>query len=306
MTFTRKIADDIYLIDANMYSIPGFASVYLVAAEKPVLIETGLPTSAETILSGLRQIGVSPADIAYIMVTHVHIDHAGGAGTLLAHMPCAQVLAHEKGAKHLVNPVKLNAAMGELSGGTALAQGNSMVPIAADRVRAVKDGEVVELGGGHNLEVIYSPGHARHHLCIYDMKHKALFTGDAAGIAFHDENVLIPATPPPDFDLELSINSVRRLMEQDVQLLLFSHFGVTRKVRETLEKVIRKLQLWGDITRAAAEEGSLEKVVDRLRVEVQRELAPLASRKDLCQYQEAVILPLSASGYISYFAKKGK
>ena len=95
-------------------------------------------------------------------------------------------------------------------------------------------------------------------------------------------------------------------MEQDVQLLLFSHFGVTRKVRETLEKVIRKLQLWGDITRAAAEEGSLEKVVDRLRVEVQRELAPLASRKDLCQYQEAVILPLSASGYISYFAKKGK
>jgi glyoxylase-like metal-dependent hydrolase (beta-lactamase superfamily II) len=299
-----EVEPDLFLIDTEMYSIPGYTSVYLVRGEKSALIDVGLPTSATTILEGLDQVGLPPNDIAYIIPTHVHLDHAGGAGALASHMPQAQVLAHGKAAKHLVDPTRLMASVGQVAGGNHLSQDGTMLPIDPARVQAVSDGDVLELGTDHELRILYSPGHAPHHLCIYDTRYGALFAGDAVGIFFPEEEILLPATPPPSFDLDMAVDTIARLREEDIGLLLFSHFGATRKVQETFDKATALLHHWGNLTRTAAERNNLEEAISTLRVELRDQWAPLGADKRLYEYQEQVILPISAAGYVGHFRRK--
>jgi len=300
----NEVAEGIYLIDAEMYSIPRFTSVYLVADEKIALIESGPSTSAEAILDGIRQQGVDPQNIAYIVVTHIHLDHAGGAGTLIKHMPQAQVLVHEKGAKHLVDPSKLMESVKQTWGEDGMQEQGSMLPIEAQRVHHVNDGDVLELGRRRKLTMIHAPGHAPHEICIYDSKSRGLFTGDAAGIYFPKEEVLVPTTPPPGFDLDIAIATIKKLMEIPTDLLLFSHFGVTRKVRETLVLAIESLEKWGKIVWEAMAEGDFNSVVGKLREQASLDMAGALGNAALCEYMINSFVPLCATGYMNHYQKK--
>jgi len=304
MTLTYKVAENIYLIDAQMYSIPNFTSVYLIAEEKMALVESGPLTSAESILDGIRQLGFDPRDIAYIIVTHIHLDHAGGAGALLEHMPQAKVLVHDRGARHLVDPSRLVKSVEQAWGEEEMKRQGMILPIEPQRVCPLKDGDVIELSQGQKLSIIHAPGHAKHEICIYESRNRGLFTGDAVGIYFPDNEILIPTTPPPDFDLSASISTIERLMELPIEMLLFSHFGVTKNVKETLYAAIRELESWGEVVWKARED--FEEAVGKLRDQASSELAAVMGNKSLHEYIIDDFVPLCAAGYMNYYQKGGK
>ena len=205
-----EVADGIYSIDVEMWT-PEYSSVYLVVGDRIALIETGLSTSSDKILEGIKHLGFRYEDIDFIVVTHIHLDHAGGAGIVAEKLPSAKVIAHKDGAKHLINPSKLiysaTKALGELSKAYGL---DKIVPIAQDRMEPVDEGNIIDLGS-RKLEVLWTPGHAPHHICLYDDKSRGIFAGDAVGVYYPHEDLLTPTTPPPDFDVEVAIGTIERL-----------------------------------------------------------------------------------------------
>ncbi len=203
MVDVSEVAENIYLIDDQLYSIPKWGSIYLINEEGKALIDAGPATSVHAVLDGIKKLGFKPEDIDYLIVTHIHLDHAGGAGVLLKDMPQAQVVVHHRGVKHLVNPAKLIGSVIELLGEEAMIRDGEVVTIAEDRVKPVHRGDVLRLSQGQVLEFIDAPGHAPHELCIYEKRNKGIFVGDAAGISILKRGFLFPETPPPSFDLDL-------------------------------------------------------------------------------------------------------
>ena len=199
---------------------------WLVPGDEPVLVETGSQSSVPVVLAALDRLGMGPADLAGIVVTHVHLDHAGGVGDLARAFPRATVYVHPVGARHLVDPSRLVASAGRVYGDALDSLYGRLDPTPADRVRALEDGEEIRIGPGRALTAVHSPGHASHHLALHDTSSGVLFTGDAAGVRLPDVGVLRPATPPPDFDLDLAVTSLRTFAGRRPAKLALAHFGV--------------------------------------------------------------------------------
>jgi len=297
----NEVAENIYLIDEQLYSIPKFGCVYLLNEEKKALIESGPATSVNAVLDGIRKVGVRPEDIAYIIVTHIHLDHAGGAGVLIKDMPQAQVLVHHRGARHLVNPAKLVSSVVEAQGEKAMEGYGEVVPIEMHRVQAVHEGDTIKLSQKQVLSFIDAPGHAPHQLCIYESRNGGIFTGDALGQHMPGSEILLPFHPPPNFDLELCINTLSRLMKLTPTRIYFSHFGVSDRVQENLQLAIDKLQAWDDIVAKAIREGTFDTVAERLIAQACAELEPVREMKSLYEYLTESHIPLCAAGHIKYY-----
>ena len=233
---------DVYFLDVDMYDAPQYGGVYIVASERPAIIETGLGTNYERILEAVHAIGISPESIETIAVTHVHLDHAGGAGYLSESCENATVVVHERGARHLVNPERLIA-------GTKAAVGEQWkyyrkpLPIPEGRIRSVSEGDTIDLGG-HRLEVIETPGHAKHQVVYHIPSISAIFTGDAAGIWIPERANVTVTSPPSEFDLEQAIVDVDKLVDIDAEMLLYTHFGAVEASAELLHRYQRKLTDW--------------------------------------------------------------
>ncbi len=229
---TYAAAAGISGIDTRMGGRTTVTSAYLLEGEQPTLVETGPTTSVQAVLGGLEALGLGPADLANIVVTHIHLDHAGGVGRLAGTFTSAAIWVHERGAPHLADPTKLVQSAARVYGEDRLARLFGPVdPVPADRLHAVTEGETIALGQ-RSLTVMYTPGHASHHIALVDSESGALFTGDALGIHLPDDRVLRPATPPPDVDVELGVASIERIRERAESLLLFSHFGPVHEVDE--------------------------------------------------------------------------
>ena len=303
----RKITDTIYLIDAKVFGIPEFTSVYLIEGEKLALIESGPTKSAPLIIEGIKGFGFDPGDISYIIVTHIHLDHGGGAGTLLKEMPGAKVVVHERGAKHMIDPSKLVNSSKRVFGDFIDKWYGEVLPIEEDRIMPVKDGEMIDLGKGQRLRMIDSPGHATHHICVYSEKDKGLFTGDAAGVYFPVPKVIIPTTPPPEFDPDINVNTIKGFMELDVDLLLFSHFGPAGKVDKALNAGIDWLMKWKDaVSTMMSDDVSIEKITERFREDTRKELGSDKGMEPLYRWVMEHHIPMCAGGYLNYFKKKAK
>jgi glyoxylase-like metal-dependent hydrolase (beta-lactamase superfamily II) len=241
---TFDAADGIRGIDTAMFGRPRLTSAYLVDAGEPALVETGPTTSVDAVREGLTALGIGPHDLAHVVVTHIHLDHAGGAGALAPHFPSATVWVHERGAPHLAEPDRLVASAARIYGEDRLRELFGPVhPVPPGRLRAVADGDRLELGGRH-LDVLYTPGHAGHHVALLDSTSRAVFVGDALGVFLPDVGVLRPATPPPEFDLELAVASVERIRDLEPSSILFSHFGPSPEVDELCERSIDRLRRW--------------------------------------------------------------
>ncbi len=238
------LGDDVFAIDTQMGGYAGITAAYLIRGSRPVLVETGTARSAEIVRESLSHLGIGPDDLATIVVTHIHLDHAGGVGDIAAAFPRAQVAVHTRGARHLIDPGRLVRSARMVFGDTMDSLFGVLLPTEAARVTAIDDGDTIDLGDGRRLDVTYAPGHANHHVALMDSKSGDLYTGDAAGVYVPETADVRPATPPPDFDLDLTLNSLAGIRARMPQRLLFSHFGPVTDVDTTLERSEAELRRW--------------------------------------------------------------
>jgi glyoxylase-like metal-dependent hydrolase (beta-lactamase superfamily II) len=225
---------------------------YLLEGPAPALVETGSQSSVPALLRALDGLGVGPSDLAAIVVTHIHLDHAGGVGDLVRTFPEATVYVHELGARHLVDPARLVASAARVYGPLLDSLYGRLEPTPAERVRVLGDGEELAIGPNRSLVAVDSPGHAKHHLGLHDTGSGILFVGDAVGVRLPDVGVLRPATPPPDFDLELALRSLRRFAERQPSALALAHYGVLPADPETaLAEAESTLSAWAEVAERA-------------------------------------------------------
>jgi glyoxylase-like metal-dependent hydrolase (beta-lactamase superfamily II) len=213
-------------IDTRLGGWPAVTAAYLLDGPAPVLVETGSQSSVPTLLGALGHLGVGSHDLAAVVVTHIHLDHAGGVGDVARAFPRAAVYVHEKGARHLADPSRLVASAARVYGDRLDSLYGRLTPTDEARIRVLGDGDEIAVGPDRVLTAVDTPGHARHHLSLHDSGSGILFTGDAAGVRLPDVGVLWPATPPPDFDLELAVGSLRRMAAHRPSALAFAHFGL--------------------------------------------------------------------------------
>ena len=275
------LGNEVYQIDTMMAGYDGITAGYLILTGRPCLVETGTAPSAPVVRSALAGLGVGPEDLATVVVTHIHLDHAGGVGDIAAMYPGAQVVVHERGARHLADPARLMASARMVYGDELDELFGELAPTPAGRIRAVEATGTVDLGGGRRLDSHYSPGHAKHHIGLIDSVSGDLYVGDAAGIYIQETGDMRPATPPPDFDLEIALASLRRFAALQPARLLFSHYGPVGAVDETLERSAEEITLWVDETRRARGAGlDLDHAVAMVAARTRRRYAVLADGAD--------------------------
>ncbi|GIH69986.1 MBL fold metallo-hydrolase [Sphaerimonospora thailandensis] len=255
MDNVRPLGGDVYEIDTRMAGYSGITAGYLILGDRPCLVETGTSTSAPVVRDALTSLGVGTGDLATVVVTHIHLDHAGGVGDIAGYYPSAEIVVHEKGARHLADPSRLMASAKMVWGDKLDVLFGTLAPTDAARIRALGDTGSIDLGNGRTLSSHYSPGHAKHHVGLLDSLTGDLYVGDAAGVYLPETGDLRPATPPPDFDLGVALDSIALFEALGPQRLLFSHYGPVEAVPETLERSAEELRVWVDLTRQARAEG---------------------------------------------------
>ncbi len=237
--------DGIYIVDFKMLGHDDHGAVYIVDDEETAIVDTGMSPGVDHIYDALDEVGIEKNDVDYIIPTHVHLDHGGGTGFLADECQNAEVVAHENAVPYLSDPDKIDKlvtsvkrAVGDMADGYGTAK-----PVDRDRIRAVDDGDVVDLGG-RQLEVLHAPGHAPHQICLFDTHDEAIFTADEAGMNIAGE--LKPTTPPPNFDLEKNLDSLERFKDLDPEVLLYGHYGARHDAVESLEEYSEILRDWVD------------------------------------------------------------
>ena len=225
-----------------------FGAVYLIDDERTAIVETGTSNDVNAILAALKEFDRSPAEVDAVVVSHVHLDHAGGAGFLLDAMPRATVYVHERGHKHLLDPSRLLASAADALQDMAEEFG-TMRPCRPDRVVAVRDGDTLDLGS-RVLTFRHSTGHAPHELTIEDSRNRCIYTGDEAGLWFPKDDILMPVTPAPSFDLARNLESFTRMMAYAPRALLFSHFGPHEEPKKAIETQMQNYATWAALVRA--------------------------------------------------------
>ncbi|WP_435346495.1 MBL fold metallo-hydrolase [Haloarchaeobius sp. HRN-SO-5] len=259
------VTDDTYALDARMLGMPGAMSPYVVDADEPVVVDPGPAAGVEHVREGLAEVGVDPDDVAYLLSTHVHLDHAGAVGDLLASCPNATVVVHERGVEYLTDPVRrdrlFESARRAVGDDVASGYGEpGLVP--RERCRVVTGGERLDCGD-RTLELVHAPGHAPHQVCAWDDRTGAVFAGDAAGMWLFD--TLLPTTPAPDFDLDASLDTVEALRDLDPELVCYGHYGARADANAALDEYTEVLPEWVDaVERAAAEYDDADEIVDAL------------------------------------------
>ena len=213
------------------YLYPGHAAANLIVdGGSAAFVDVGTNSSVPYLLAALNELGIAPAAVEYLLLTHVHLDHAGGAGALMRELPNARALLHPRGAPHMIDPTKLIAGSKAVYGEERFRRMyGELLAIPAARVRVVADGERVALGG-RMLELIHTPGHAQHHYVVVDAAHASIFSGDTFGISYRaldTENgaFITPSTVPTQFDPEQHIASIDRLLAYRPESIYLMHFS---------------------------------------------------------------------------------
>jgi glyoxylase-like metal-dependent hydrolase (beta-lactamase superfamily II) len=275
------LGQDVYQIDTRMAGYEGITAGYLIRSSRPCLVETGTSTSAPVVGAALASLGIGPEDLATVVVTHIHLDHAGGAGDIAAAYPRARIVVHEKGARHLADPSRLMASARMVYGDALDVLFGELAPVPADRLVTLGEVGSVDLGDGRALESYYSPGHARHHVGLLDSANGDLYVGDAAGVYIPETGDLRPATPPPDFDLEVALGSLAKFGDLAPARLLFSHYGPVSDVPGTLERSAEEIRVWVDATKTARGTGmDLDHAVEAVRRKTMARYKSLAEDAD--------------------------
>jgi len=261
-----NIVDGISVIDSEYYS-KDFAAIYLLKQKnKVIIIETGTNYSVPHVKEALSQIGLSFSDVSYVIPTHVHLDHAGGAGLLMMQCQNAALVVHPRGARHLIDPSKLVAGAKAVYGENKFKEYyGEIFPIDANRVIQADDNFILDFDG-RELRFIDTPGHARHHFCIWDKATKSMFTGDTFGISYRDldhqdELYILPSTSPVQFDPEALIQSINRIMEFKPERVCLTHFSAIKPTKKATNKLIESIHFVSNLAIKYADKNDSESII---------------------------------------------
>ncbi len=234
-------------IDTQHMRRPGFVAVYLLEdAGRAAFIDTGCYLSVPTLLSVLDDKNIKQENVDFVILTHIHLDHAGGAGRLIKYLPNAKIYVHEYGARHLVDPAKLRAGVISVYGALFFKQFlGDLVPIEKSRIAIIKDEQKITLGK-RRLKFINTPGHARHHACIWDEKSGGIFSGDTLGVSYREFDtkqgaLIFPPTTPIQFDPNTWKNSIQKLMQLKPKYAYLTHFNRIKFGQKSADMLIEHI-----------------------------------------------------------------
>lgn len=303
MPATETLDAGIVQIDTEMAGLDKTVAAFLVPGEEPAVIETGPATVTQTLVDGLRSLGVGPNDVAYFVLTHIHLDHGGAAGDIAPLFPNARIVVHPEGAPHLADPTKLMASAYRVFGERLDTTFGPLKAVPEDRIMAVEPGARLQIGGGRALEIVEATGHARHHMAIEDSESGVIFVGDSMGVYLPEAGVLRPATPPPDFDLDVAVATLRRFRARDPRGLYLTHFGPAPADRDLLTEAEERLIRYGAIVHEAMQESTdLDFLAERLRERTRDDYEAIHDSPELLAKFEALnAFRSSAAGYVRYF-----
>jgi glyoxylase-like metal-dependent hydrolase (beta-lactamase superfamily II) len=247
---TAGDASGLYYVDVGLFDTPEYGSVYVLTGDRPALVDTGTGHSYEVVLDALAQLGIDRSALSAVLLTHVHLDHAGGASPLAAACPNADVYVHESGAQFLRDPERIwqgtKAVVGD-----RIAYYREPDPIPDDRIVELGDGDRVELGD-RSLDVYRAPGHAFHQVVYHDRQSNGVFTADAAGVYVPALDRPRPTSPPPGFDLAGCLDDVATIEEIAPTALYYGHFG-DQPTGDRLERYREILESWVESVAARRE-----------------------------------------------------
>jgi len=257
-------------IDSGMVR-PQMTACYLLETDSALaVIETGNNRSAERILAVVERRGRQAEEVSHVIVTHVHLDHAGGAGSLMQRLPNAVLVVHPRGARHIVDPSRVEASARAVYGDEEYeALHGALQPVPEERVLIMDDGGTLQVGQ-RTLEFMDTPGHARHHFCVWDEFSEGWFSGDTFGISYREFDTaagqfIFPTTTPIQFDPPVLLHSIRRLMAREPRYMYLTHFGRVSDVSRLatdLEQGIAQFVEWGE--RHAGDEGRSARIEDAM------------------------------------------
>ncbi|HEX5387310.1 MAG TPA: MBL fold metallo-hydrolase [Gemmatimonadales bacterium] len=302
-----EIAPGVFQLDLNFQGEPGVIAAYLFA-DRPdaTLIETGPTSTVETLLAGVRAAGVEPERITQLVVTHIHLDHAGASGSLLRRLPRARLFVHPAGAKHMIDPSKLMASASRIYGDRMDALWGEMVPVPADRLVVLQDGDTVRTGR-RTLTALATPGHARHHHAYHEPEGALVFTGDMAGVRLGGSSLIRPPTPPPDIDLDAWLASVARLRALRPRRLYLTHFGGYAEPEAHFDRLIAQLFDWAGWTEAQLErEPDTTKVAAALARKGDAEITAAGVEPLTRAYELASPYQMGVDGYARWLQKRNQ
>ncbi len=251
------VDDHITAIDHNLLNIPGAGVSYVVRGDDVAIIETGTSLTVEHTLAGLDELGISRDAVGHIICTHIHMDHVGGAGYLAAVMPRASVYIHSMTAEHLVEPSKLMSSVRRAVGEIAWPLHGDIKPIERERLRPAED-LCLDLGKDVLLEALPTPGHSPDHVAFWDRRSGGLFIGDGASLTHTRYQLDFPVTPPPAYDLEQHLNTVKMLRQQDIGRFYVTHAGPRDDVSHILQLTEEMLRSLAEIAQDALAKGQDE------------------------------------------------
>jgi len=287
------LGDSLYMIDAGMHDEPERLACYLFDTPNRVLIECGPSNVMPNLTAALASIGVE--EIAAMVVTHIHLDHAGGAGHFAARFPEAEIGVHTAGARHLVDPARLwDSAERIYTPAGMLALWGPMDPVPEDRLRVLDEGSIIDLGGGRSLDVMYTPGHAKHHIVFSEERSGGMFVGDSVGIAFPHGHMVQPVTPPPDFDQPLVVGQLRRMAARQPGFVGFAHYGITEDAPRVFDEAEARIDEWVAFVESLGDDPD---AADQLRSWVLGQYRSEGiSEDDIDQYDRNTFWPMQATG----------
>lgn len=248
---TEQLPGGVIAVDTLTAGMTKVTAGFLLDAPRPTLVECGPAVSVGSVIAGLRALGMDPDDLAYLVISHIHLDHGGGAGDVAAAFPNATVVCSDVGVRHMVDPARLNASSQRVYGPLYDTVYGACTPIAPERIRGVGEHDVLDLGGGRRLELFHAPGHAKHHIGIFEPDTGDLFVGDSVGVKMPGMSVIRPATPPPDFDYVLAQRTLDRYLALSPTTVHLAHYGAVDPPDEALHEAKDRLQAWMEVAEGA-------------------------------------------------------
>lgn len=293
-------------IDVEYRGTRCYIACCLLEGDGPVIIDPGPTVSLAALEAGLAGAGHVLGDLAGILLTHIHLDHAGATGTIVARNPRVRVYVHERGARHMVNPERLLRSAERLYGDEMDAMWGEFRAVPERNVQVLVGGETLELAG-RRIEVAYTPGHASHHVSYLDTSTGTAFVGDTAGIRIANNPFVLPVTPPPDIDLEIWETSLQKIERWRPEHLYVTHFGAAEGVEAHLAQFRARLRQWaesvrGGLASAHGDEQCIEAftadVLTQLRADLPDDVVPL--------YQQGAAPEMSWNGLARYWNKRSE
>jgi glyoxylase-like metal-dependent hydrolase (beta-lactamase superfamily II) len=304
-TDMNTLADGLSYVDLRFHGMPRvIAAGVLYGPGGAALVDPGPSSTLPILRAALASAGIAIADVTALLLTHIHLDHAGASGTLVRENPRLRVYVHANGAPHLIDPRKLLVSATRLYGEEMDRLWGEVQPVPSNAVVTLRGGERLE-AGGRQLDVAYTPGHASHHLCYFSGDTGIAFVGDAAGIRIAPRGYVVPPTAPPDVDLDAWRQSVARIEAWAPETLFVTHFGAWSPVAPHLAEFGEHLDLssrlvHSSLTREGTDEAREGWFVDEMR----RELRQRMDEADVLTYEVATRLDLNWKGLARYWRKR--